>query len=175
MADRTSAAETIAGAMTLGSASGPEQDFTRGVYGALLVTALIAAQWSATPSTAFVAASLVASVVVYWLAHVWSAIVNERLQRRFSRSDIARLGRGEAPMLAALVLPAVVLVVGDVIGADAGSVINVALVVSVGQLFFWGLAVGRADHYGWLPAIRVATVDCLFGLVIVALKVFVLH
>ena len=49
------------------------------------------------------------------------------------------------------------------------------MIVSVAQLFLWGLVVGRAIGKGWPVALVVAIGDCLLGLVIVLLKVIVIH
>jgi hypothetical protein len=59
--------------------------------------------------------------------------------------------------------------------ADVDQAIALALIVSVAQLFLWGLVVGRALDKGWPVAFVVATGDCLLGLVIVLLKVIVIH
>ena len=166
----------IAEAMLLGSApDGEERDYTPAVYGALLVTTLIAAQWHATLSGLVVAASLLISVVVFWLTHVWSGLVNRRLRGPTTRADVTHQMRLESPMLASLILPTAVLLVGQVLGVDAALLIDLALVTSIAQLFVWGLAVGRTVHTSWALAIRVATIDCLLGIAIVVLKVFVLH
>jgi hypothetical protein len=174
--DGQSGAHKIAGAMLLGSShAGPDRDYTPAVYGALLATTLLAAQWQASVSATFIALSIVVSVAVFWLTHVWSGIVNRRLHGPTTRADVRRLADREAPMLAALVLPTLVLIAGQWLGADADLLVDVALAVSIAQLFVWGLAVGRAVHTGWLLAVRVAAVDCLLGLLIVVLKVLVLH
>ncbi|HEY4752952.1 MAG TPA: hypothetical protein VIH37_06670 [Candidatus Limnocylindrales bacterium] len=174
MAHEPTAGHSIAAAITLGSA-GEERDYTPAVYGALLVTTLLAAQWQSASSTLFVGGSLVVSVGVFWLTHVWSGIVNERLHGPIQRHEVRRLALHESPMLVALVLPVFVLAAGQVLGGDINALVDVALVVSIVQLFLWGLAVGRAVHTSWLLAIRVAAVDCLLGIVIVVMKVFVLH
>ena len=59
--------------------------------------------------------------------------------------------------------------------AGVDQAISLALIVSVAQLFLWGLVVGRALGKGWPVALVVATGDCLLGLVIVGLKVIVIH
>ena len=53
--------------------------------------------------------------------------------------------------------------------------IGAALVVCIGQLFVWGLVVGRAAHRGWLLPLAVALIDSALGILIVGLKVAVLH
>ena len=77
-------------------------------------------------------------------------------------------------MLAAAVAPALVLALGPLI-ATKDQAIAAALFVCIGELFVWGLIVGRAAHSSWVVALRVAIVDSVLGLVIVALKVLVIH
>ena len=67
------------------------------------------------------------------------------------------------------------LAAGPRLGLTVDRAIEIALAVSIGQLFLWGLVVGRAAHRGWVLPLVVAVVDSLLGLAIVALKVAVLH
>ncbi len=154
---------------------GPERDYTPAVYGSLLVTTLIAAQWSSDASVTFVGLSIAISILVFWLTHVWSGIVNRRLHGAISQADLVDIGAGEAPMLAAAILPVVLLGVAWVLGTPNNRALDVALLASIGQLFVWGLAVGRVANRGWLFALGVAAVDCALGFIVVVLKVFVIH
>ena len=78
-------------------------------------------------------------------------------------------------MLAAAILPILALGTWRLNLTDVDQAITLALIVSVAQLFLWGLVVGRALDKGWTVALVVATGDCLLGLVIVFLKVLVIH
>jgi hypothetical protein len=78
-------------------------------------------------------------------------------------------------MLASAVLPALILAMARVFDLPVDAVISAALVVSIGQLFVWGLVVGRAAHSSRWLALRVAIVDSLLGVAIVVLKVIVIH
>ena len=168
VADATATTAPVAG-------RGPDRDYTPAMYGSLLVTTLIAVQWRSEPSITFVGLSVLISILVFWLAHVWSGVVNRRLHGPIGRADLVEIGGGEAPMLAAAVLPVLVLGVAWILDTPVDRAIELALVASVAQLFVWGLAVGRAAHEGWLLALVVAAVDCALGFVVVALKVLVIH
>jgi hemolysin III len=150
-------------------------DYTPSIYGALLVTTLVAVQWQADAVTGLIALTLVTSVGVFWLAHVWAAVVNRRLHGSIARGELVTIARDEAPMLASVVVPGLILAFGPVLGLSADLAIAVALAVSIAQLFVWGLAVGRAAHSSWHLALAVAAVDCALGILIVGLKVLVLH
>ena len=152
-----------------------ERDYTPAIYGSLLVTTLIAVQWRGDPSKVFIGLSLAISVAVFWLTHVWSGIVNRRIHGPIRRSDVIEIGTAEAPMLAAPIVPLLVLAIASILDAPIDTAIAAALFASIGQLFVWGLAVGRAAHTSWLLAVVVAAVDCALGFLVVVLKVLVIH
>jgi hypothetical protein len=151
------------------------RDYAAGIYGSLLVTGFVAVQWRNEPSTTAIALSIIVSVVVFWLAHVWSEIVNRRVRGRITIAEAAAIAGDESAMLSAAVLPAVALAFGPVLGLTIDQAIATALIVSIGQLFLWGLIVGRAAHTSWPLAIGVAVIDSLLGILIVVFKNLVLH
>lgn len=151
------------------------RDYTPAVYGALLVTTLIAVQWRHDVNTTGLGVALIGAVIVFWLTHTWSRMVNLRVRGPIARHEGLALAREEAPMLSAAIIPAVVLTFLPVLGTTTDQAVAAALIVSMAQLFVWGLVVGRAAHSSWWLAVGVATIDLLLGLAIVALKVVVLH
>jgi hypothetical protein len=150
-------------------------DYTSSIYGALLVTTLVAVQWKADAVPVLIGLTLVTGVGVFWLAHVWAAVVNRRLHGSIARGELVAIARDEAPMLAAVVVPGLILGLGPALGLSVNTAIGIALAVSIAQLFVWGLAVGRAAHSSWRIALAVALVDCALGILIVGLKVAILH
>ena len=145
------------------------------VYGSLLVTTLVAAQARHDASTEFIVFTLIVSVGVFWLMEVWSKVVTLRVAGPITTAETGSVARESAPMLAAAVLPAVVLASHNLALVDVEQAINLALIACIVQLFLWGLAVGRALGRGWPAAMVVAVVDCGLGLLIVALKVTIVH
>jgi hypothetical protein len=152
-----------------------ERDFTPAIYGSLLVTTLVALQARLGADPTFMAMSLAASVVVFWLTHAWASIVNRRLHQRIGWAEVVEIGVDESPLLLAAVIPGVLLALARLEVYSADTAENAALVASLIQLFLWGLAVGRRAHSRWSLAIAVATVDFLLGLAIAALKLTALH
>jgi hypothetical protein len=150
-------------------------DRSAAIYGSLLVTTLVAAQARHDADSDLVALTVVVSVAVFWLMELWSELVNLRVRGPITRGEVLVVARNESPMLAAAIVPAVVLAAHrlDVVTVDQA--IALALAVSVAQLFLWGLAVGHAIGRGWGVSLAVATGDCLLGLLIVALKVLIIH
>jgi hypothetical protein len=152
-----------------------DRDYAPAIYGSLLVTSIVAVQWRGDAVTDGIALFVVASVLVFWLAHVWSEVVNRRVHGQVTPADAREIALDEASMLSSLLVPALVLVIGPRVGASVDTTIALALAVCIGQLFLWGLVVGRAAHRGWVLPLVVAVVDSLMGIAIVALKVAILH
>ncbi len=154
---------------------GPPPDYTPAIYGSLLVTTLIAVQWRYDAVPELIALSLVVSVGVFWLTHVWSRMINRRVQGPVGGHEILGLARAEASMLSAVVVPGLVLGLWRAANVTVDTAIAAALLASIVQLFIWGLVVGRAAHAGWVRAVLVGLVDCALGVAIVAFKVLVIH
>lgn len=150
-------------------------DYATAIYGSLLATSLVAVQWRENPSVDAIGLSLFISVFVFWLAHAWSRIINQRVRGPITIRHATSIAMAETPLLVAAVPPALVLALSRLPGASTDVVIAAALVVCIAQLFVWGIVVGRAAHTSWWLAIRVAIVDSLLGVLIVGLKVSVLH
>ena len=136
------------------------------IYGGLLVTALIAE---------FVGLSIIVSVAVFWLTHVWAEVVGRRVTGPVSRREVVEIAGAEAPMLTAALPPALMLGAARIGLMSVDQAISLALAVSIVQLFLWGLAVGRALDRGWGVALLAAAIDGALGLVLVGLKVIVVH
>jgi len=150
-------------------------DYAPAVYGSLLVTTLLAIQWRGDPNPEVIGLSLLVSVVAFWLTDAWSEIVAQRVQGPIDVRTAAGIARSQATMLTSVIVPGIILASPRFLGVDVDLAIGAALLVSLVQLFLWGLAVGLAAHGSHLLALGVALVDCGIGLVVVILKVIVIH
>lgn len=159
----------------------PEADradfYAAAIYGSILAASLIAIFRQEHSSAHTIALALLGTMGVFWLAHVWSAIVGERLHygELFTWRRGARLARAEWPLVEAAFAPTAVLVLGwlGVIGNHTAE--NLALAVCIAQLFAWGLAVGRRAYHRWWAAILAGLGESLLGLGLVWLEVTVAH
>ena len=150
-------------------------DYAAAVYGSLLVTTLVVVQWRDDAIPELIGLSLLISVASFWLAHAWSAIVAHRVHGPIDRAVALRILGVEATMLISVIIPGILLGLPRFVGLDVSVAIGAALVVSLVQLFLWGLAVGRAAHASLSMSMLVAFVDLGLGLLVVVLKVVVLH
>jgi len=150
-------------------------DFAPAVYGSLLVTTLMAIQWRGDPNPEVIGLSLLISVVAFWLTDAWSEIVAHRVQGPIDLPTAVGIARSQATILISVIVPGIILATPRFLGVPVDFAIGAALLVSLVQLFLWGLAVGLAAHGSRLLALGVALVDCGIGLVVVILKVLVIH
>lgn len=146
-----------------------------GVYGSILVAAVIAALSEKQASAGRLAASVAATGVVFWLAHVWSDGLGEYAAtgRRPGPGRLAVLASQQWPMLQAEFVPLIALVVGAIGAYADDTAVTVSLAIAVGQLFVWGYVAGSRGHERRLDAIFSALITGSLGLVLVVLKIAV--
>jgi hypothetical protein len=166
--------------MTAGAADPTEESVgvtgrAPAIYGALLVTTLVAVQWQAEAVPERIAGTLVISVGVFWLAHGWAEVISRRVRGPIGLREGWAILAGEATMLLAVVVPGILLGLHRFAGVTTDLAIGLALGASLVQLFLWGLAAGRVARDSWPVALAIGLVDFAFGLAIVVLKVLVLH
>ena len=158
-----------------GGGTGEPLDYAPAVYGSLLVTTLVTIQWHGEPNPELIALSLLISVVAFWLTDVWSEIVARRVRGPIDAPTAIAIARSQATMLASVIVPGLILSLPWLLGVPIDVAIGAALIVSLVQLFLWGLAVGLAARGSRWLALGVALVDLGIGVVVVFLKVLVIH
>jgi hypothetical protein len=147
------------------------------LYGTIIVMATIAAGSGAQTDTSRLAAIVTVTVLVLWLAHVYSHVIAESLEqeRRLDRAEFAAVARREWSMVAAAVAPVTFLVLGDLGVFEDGTAIRIALGVGVATLGVAGWRYARLERMGHVGTVAAVTVNVVLGLVIVALEVLLAH
>ena len=149
---------------------------TSSIYGTVLAIALVAA-YSAEEDLEplVIAAALLATLAVFWLAHSQAELLAVRYAagHALSRAEVREhIRHGFAmveagfPLVGALLLGAVGLV-----GDDTS--IDLALGVGVAELAAWGVAVGSREKLGTLQTFGVTAVNVSLGLAVVVLKLVI--
>jgi hypothetical protein len=141
------------------------------VYGTIVATAVIAASAGHT-SPELILAATVATLAVFWLAHVYADFLDHGLrQDRFHLKILPGIMARELSMLAAPALSIVFLLLGAVGLFDERLAIRLALWNGVLQLVGWGIDIGRRHGQAWPAAILTGLVNGAFGVVIIVLEV----
>ena len=148
-------------------------DTAAGIYGTITANAVIAATAGHRPPGGILAVT-VATLAVFWLAHVYSHALAHHLQSTMSLSWTAIIAAmsEERPMLEAPAAPLLVLLLGTLGLLRERAAVRLALWIGVVQLVAWGVAYARRQQWGWPTALAAGTVNGTLGLIIVALEVF---
>jgi hypothetical protein len=141
------------------------------IYGTIVATAVIAAA-AGHASLWRIVAVTVATLAVFWLAHVYADFLDHGLREaRFHLKVLSAIMTRELSMLAAPALSIVFLVLGAVGLFDEALAIRLALWNGVLQLLAWGTDVGRRRGQAWPAALLTGVVNAVFGVVIILLEV----
>ena len=115
--------------------------------------------------------------VATWIAHLFAELLGEHVRHGepVSWSETRRASIDGSPILAAAVVPAVVLLLGRVDAIADETARNLAILVAVLQLSLIGGVVARATPGSPTPAWGFALSTALAGIVVVGLKVVLAH
>jgi hypothetical protein len=152
--------------------------YAAAVYGSIVAAALIEAFRGEHAQAEATALAVLSTMGVFFLAHVWSAIVGERIhlrERKLGLHRVAQISRAEWPLVEASFAPIFALILGWAGILSDETAEGLALVVCILQLFGWGLAVGLRAYDHWTGALLSAFGNGALGLMVVSLEVAVLH
>ena len=152
-----------------------ERKFSAAIYGSILAASVVAALDVTEVSARKMTMTLLATTLVFAVAHAWSEVVGERIAfgHGASARRLLELIRREWPLVEAGFVPgaALALAWAGLWSASVGA--SVALALAVMQLVGWGILVGRRSYDGWPAALFVGVVNGFFGLILVGLKIAV--
>jgi hypothetical protein len=150
-------------------------NYAGAIYGTVISMAVIVtASQDASLAPLGIAAWAAITGIVFWLAHVYADIVaaGYRTVKEAMGHTRAAL-RHEWPIVQGAMIPALGLLsapLGLVSDQDAS---YVAVGVGILFLFATGLMIGSRDRRSWPRRLLVGAVNAVFGLLILALKIFI--
>jgi hypothetical protein len=148
-----------------------EQQVADAIYGLIVGAAVMAA--SHAPGSGRIAISVLVTLLVYWSAERYAAIVAGRIAagHRRSRGTLRRELADGWGLLTSSFIPIVVLLAFDLFGADLKMSVLAGLVCSTALLCLAGLQIGAAARLSTRERVAAAAAAGAFGLVLIALKV----
>jgi hypothetical protein len=149
-------------------------DTAGAIYGTIAAMAVIAGA-ARHPSHGRVLALAVATLAVFWLAHVYAHALAHHLRgaKRLDWPAIRAAMAEERTMLEAPALLLLLLALGGIGLLDDHLAVRLALWAGVAQLVAWGIAYARRQRWGWPTAVTAGAVNGTFGLIIVVLEVLI--
>ena len=149
-----------------------EVRFGAAVYGSFLAASVVGVAFEAGESARSMTASLCASMLVFWLAHVWSDALGEHIAagRRFQPRTVPQIARREWPLFEASALPAALLALAwaGLWSRETGAAL--ALGSTILQITGWGIAAGLRSGGTWRIAGVLGVGQGLLGVVLLALE-----
>ncbi len=147
-------------------------------YGTIIVLAAIVAGAPGLRDEPWrLAVVVVVTAFVFWVAHVYSDGIGESLEqeRRLDRAEFLDIARRELAILLAVVGPVLALLLGAIGVVRESSAIWLALGAGIVTLVVQGFRYARLETLGFVGTALSVSVNLAFGLVIVAMKVFISH
>jgi hypothetical protein len=146
------------------------------IYGTIVASAMIAATAAGGKSPDLILTATVATLLVFWLAHVYAHFLDHQVRHDRTRWKVlASIMGQELSMLAAPALSILFLLLGALGLLNEPLAVQLALWTGVVQLFGWGIEVGRRRGQAWPSALLGGLINGAFGVVIIALEVLLHH
>lgn len=147
------------------------------VYGTVVVMGAVTAGSDPNPRAGELAVIVATTVLVLWIAHVYSHSLAETIQlnRRLDRREFADVARREWAIPLAAVGPVAVLVLGGLGLLRDATAIWISLGVGLAVLAVEGVRYAGVESMRGLGVLVTVGLNVALGLVIVGLKVAVAH
>jgi hypothetical protein len=156
---------------------GSQRGIAGTVYGTIVVMGALAAGSSVQPDSWRLATIAASTVLVLWIAHVYSHALAETITagRRLDRAEVFDVMRRELPIPLAAVGPVSALVLGAVGVLNDTTAIRVALVIGLATLALQGVRYAGVEGFSRWGTILAIVVNISLGLVIVGLEAGLAH
>jgi hypothetical protein len=117
------------------------------------------------------------SVIVLWVAHVYSHGLGESLNcgRRLTLAELGAIARREYSIVLAAVLPVLAVTLGAVGVLHAAAAVRAALGVGIIALGAQGVRYARLERLSGVGTIVTVTLNLALGLTIVAMETLIAH
>jgi hypothetical protein len=148
------------------------------VYGTIIVMSVLAAGAKAYQHNLWRLVVLAGgSVVVLWLAHVYSDALGESLKtgRRATINELSSIARREYSIVGAAILPLVAVGLGAAGVLAQRTAVQLALWLGVVTLTAQGIRYAQLERLSRSATLVTVTLNLAIGLAIVALEVLIAH
>jgi hypothetical protein len=148
------------------------------IYGTIVVlSAVVAGSRAYQHHLGHVAALVLITASVFWLAHVYAHAISQSVAREhhLSRGVLLDIARHESSIIEAAALPIAALLLGHFGIVSERAALWLAVACGLGVLVTTGFAFARAERLGRLATLAIVAVNLGLGLVLVGLKLWVSH
>jgi hypothetical protein len=140
------------------------------ITGTVVSAAVIAAAAGHLEETHIVFAIL-GTAFIYWLAHLHARTLGDAVKHRTHPMDALREALAETwPILAAALLPAIILFVAQLVGAQIRNAAWIAVISSTVLLAIYSFFAGRRGGLGLGGSLLSGAIGASLGILVIALK-----
>jgi len=157
---------------------GTRERIAGAVYGTIVVLAALAAGATAYEHDLWrLGATVSASVLILWIAHVYAHGLGESLTlgRRLTGAELLTIGGHELAIPLASVLPLVAITLGASGVVEDGTAVWLAVAVGVATLAVQGIRYARLERLSRTGTVVSVAINLGLGLLIVGLKVILAY
>jgi hypothetical protein len=146
-----------------------------GIYGTIITAAILVAAGGHLP-TLPLAASIVVTLLVYWVAEEYAELLGEQVAsgRLPTWPGVRAALAASWPMVSASYVPLLSLVAARLLGASPAAAANVGLVVAIVLLTIYAWSAGRAAQLRGRQLYLITSIAAALGLLMITLKDVVL-
>lgn len=146
-----------------------------GIYGLIVAASVVAAVGAHMP-TVLLALAVFVTVLVYWLAEEYAALIEHTSAGHlpsWARTRAALKARW--PIVSASYIPVVTLLLARLFGATPSNAAYIALIVITGLLTVYGWRAGRSAGLRGVPLVVMTLLAGGLGLLMIFLKVLLVN
>ena len=146
------------------------------VYGTVTVAALLAAESARRETYASTVASVVISLLLYWLAHAYAEYVGHRLEQEehFTARGLGRTAAHEFAVVLGATVPLAVVLGAWVFGAALATAVSAAIWTAAGLIVALEIVAGVRTQLTGRELVEQTVFGVVLALLVIALRV-VLH
>ena len=146
-----------------------------GIYGTIITAAILVAAGGHLP-TLPLAASIVVTLLVYWVAEEYAELLGEQVAsgRLPTWPEVRAALAASWPMVSASYVPLLSLAAARLLGASPAAAANVGLVVAIVLLTIYAWSAGRAAQLRGRQLFLITSIAAALGLLMITLKDVVL-
>jgi hypothetical protein len=148
------------------------------IYGEIVVLATIVAGAHAYRNGAgHVAALVLITTVVFWLAHVYADALADSIRKgeHLTWAELREIAGRESSIIEAAFTPVLLLVLGSIGVFSVDVAVWLAFLAGLGVLVTEGFVFARAEKLGGVGTAVIVGANLAMGLLLVALKLWVSH
>jgi positive regulator of sigma E activity len=115
--------------------------------------------------------AILGTAFIYWLAHLHARTLGDAVKHRTHPADALKAALAETwPILAAALVPAVIVLVSQLLGAKIQASAWIALIATTALLTIYSFLAGRRGGLSLGGSVLSACIGTLLGLLVIALK-----